>query len=235
MIWLKASLLAFIGATISSADISWIVTDTGTTPIIGAVVRLEKSGQTATTGADGHFTLNISTSNTPSTRRSFSTNLSASIAGNMMNVMTSEHSIIEIAIFDLNGKVLSIIHQSVDMGIHSILLPQKGAGVYLYKVKSGNIELILKGNTLGGIAFKSSQITQNRSIITMAKQTKATAIIDDVITCTKAGWLNYHCVFGNSDTTGIVIKMIVNAGDITDVDGNVYQWVFRQIRQVIPI
>lgn len=38
-------------------NISGIVTDTGTTPISGAVVKLENARLTATSGADGRFTL----------------------------------------------------------------------------------------------------------------------------------------------------------------------------------
>jgi hypothetical protein len=40
-----------------SVNISGIVTDTGSTSIPGAIVKLEKGGQTATTAADGSFSL----------------------------------------------------------------------------------------------------------------------------------------------------------------------------------
>ena len=40
---------------------------------------------------------------------------------------------------------------------------------------------------------------------------------------TKSGYLNYRCVQYNSDTNGIVIKMIVCADTVRDIDGNVYQ------------
>jgi uncharacterized protein (TIGR02145 family) len=51
------------------------------------------------------------------------------------------------------------------------------------------------------------------------------AAINDVISVTKAGYLNYRVVAYNSDTIGIQIKMIVSAGNVTDTDGNVYQTV----------
>ena len=57
MVQIKALLTALAGVSLSMADISGIVTDTGTTPIAGAVVKLEKGGQSATTRADGSFTL----------------------------------------------------------------------------------------------------------------------------------------------------------------------------------
>ena len=57
MILMKALLTGLLGVSFCIANISGTVTDTGTTPIAGAVVQLEKGGQTATTGADGSFTL----------------------------------------------------------------------------------------------------------------------------------------------------------------------------------
>ncbi len=48
---------------------------------------------------------------------------------------------------------------------------------------------------------------------------------DDVIKTIKSGCLNYRVKVTNSDTSGIEIKMIVCAGTVTDLDGNVYQTV----------
>ena len=53
------------------------------------------------------------------------------------------------------------------------------------------------------------------------KQAKAAVAINDVIAVIKEGYLNYRCVQFNGDTAGVVIKMIANAGDMTDIDGDV--------------
>lgn len=45
------------GVSLCRANISGRVTDTGGVAIPGALVKLGKGGQTATTGADGSFTL----------------------------------------------------------------------------------------------------------------------------------------------------------------------------------
>jgi hypothetical protein len=45
MIIIKALLTGLVGVSLCMANISGIVTDTGTTPISGAVVQLEKGGQ----------------------------------------------------------------------------------------------------------------------------------------------------------------------------------------------
>ncbi|HEX2956898.1 MAG TPA: carboxypeptidase-like regulatory domain-containing protein [Chitinispirillaceae bacterium] len=57
MVPAKSIMTGLIGISLCMADISGIVTDTGITPIAGAVVQLVNGGQTSTTGADGRFTI----------------------------------------------------------------------------------------------------------------------------------------------------------------------------------
>jgi hypothetical protein len=61
MVPIKAVLTGLFGVSICLANISGVVTDTGSTPISGAVVKLENAGWTATTGTDGSFKLSAST------------------------------------------------------------------------------------------------------------------------------------------------------------------------------
>jgi uncharacterized protein (TIGR02145 family) len=225
MIFIKALLTGLVGISLCMADISGTVTDTGSTPISGAVVQLENGGQPATTGADGRFTLVASAAIIPVNGKLLPNGLSARISGTMLNVTIAERSAVEVATFNLTGKALSTVRKTLDAGSHSIVLPYRGAGIYLYKVKSGNGELLLKGNSIGGISSGISVTTQGSSSNHLAKQVKATAAINDVIAATKIGYLNYRVVVYNSDTSGIAIKMIASAGTVTDVDGNVYQTV----------
>lgn len=218
----------FAGLTVVAvcmADISGTVTDTGTTPIAGAVVQLEEGGQTATSGPDGRFTIVTSTAIISGNSRTLPNSLSVRISGNILTVTIAEQTALEVATFDLNGKFLSTVHKALDVGTHSIELPQRSPGIYLYKVKSGNREFVLKGNAFYGISLGSSATTQGSSSNKLAKRAKTAAAINDVIAATKTGYLNYRCVQYNSDTTGVAIKMIVSAGTVTDTDGNVYQTV----------
>jgi uncharacterized protein (TIGR02145 family) len=223
MILIKALLTGLAGVSLCMANISGIVTDTGTTPITGAVMKLEKGGQTTTTGSDGRFTLIVSTAILPGNDKLLPYGLSARISGNMFNVSVAERAAVEVVTFDLTGKAISTVRQSMDAGTHSIALPQRGAGIYLYKVKTGNNEFVLKDNAVGGITFGRSVTSQGSSSKPLAKQAMSTAIINDIIAATKTGYLNYRVVVGNSDTSGITIKMIASAGTVTDADGNVYQ------------
>ena len=227
MILIKALLTVLIGVSLCIADISGIVTDTsGTISLSGAAVQLEKSGQTAVTGVDGRFTLVVSTVVSPRPESRFlRSKLSASIHNNILYVKVSERSDIDIVTFALTGKMLSKVQKTLNAGMYSITLPRRKAGVYLYKLESGNREFVLKGNSVGGASSGSAVSSEGPSSNSLAKQVKITVAINDVIAATKTGYLNYRVVVYNSDTSGIAIKMIASAGTVTDADGNVYQTV----------
>jgi hypothetical protein len=141
-----------------------------------------------------------------------------------MIMTVAKWAVVDVATFDLNGKVLSNVRQTMEPGINAVALAQRGAGVYLYKVKSGNGEVVLKGNSFGNALTGFALSTQGFST-PPAKQAKSTVAINDVIAATKTGYLNYRCVQYNSDTSGLSIKMITSAGTVKDTDGNVYQTV----------
>ncbi len=209
------------------ATISGIVTDTGGKPISGAVVQLEKGGQTATTGTDGRFTIVISnTAIRPGQNNLSPKNIPfAAIRNGLLFVNVVEKSAVEITTFDIAGKAVSTVRRPLDAGTHGIALPYRGAGIYLYKVKSGNRELVLKGNTVSGVSSGSAVSSQGSSSNPLAKLATFAAPTIDVIAVTKTGYLNYQVAAGNVDTSGITIKMIASAGTVTDADGNAYQTV----------
>jgi uncharacterized protein (TIGR02145 family) len=225
MVPIKTLLSGLFGVSLCIADISGIVTDTGTTLLAGAVVQLEKGGQTATTGADGSFTLVVSTAILPGDGKPLLAGLFKGISGTTLNVMIAERTVVEVATFDISGKSLSIILKTLDAGSRSLSLPYHGAGIYLYKVKVGNSEIVLKGNTVSGAASGSALSSRSSASNHVAKQAMNAAVFNDVIAATKTGYLNYRIAIGNSDTSGMVIRMIASAGTVTDADGNVYKTV----------
>jgi uncharacterized protein (TIGR02145 family) len=223
---IKALLAGFAGVSICMANISGIVTDTGgTTLIAGAVVQLEKGGQLDTTDADGNFTLTTTTAVLPVNGKQLLSGMFARISGNVLNVTIAERSAVEVTTFDLNGKAIFTMRKTLNAGNQSIALLPRSAGIYLYKVKAGNNELVLKGNAVDGVLSGSAVASQGSSSNLLTKQAKTHATLNDVIAVTKDGYLNYRCVQYTSDTTGLKIKMIASAGTITDTDGNVYQTV----------
>lgn len=222
---LKSLIIGLTGISLCMADISGIVTDTSNTPIAGAIVKLEKGGQTATTGNDGRFKLIVSSAVLRGGNHSLSNGLFANISGNTMIVRFAKKSALEVTTIDMSGKTHLTFRKMYDAGNHSIPLPSLRPGIYLYKLKSGIGDLILKRVVVDGAFSGISQIPQNASPNYLSKQAMRTGAINDVISSTKTGYLNYRCVQYNYDTIGVHIKMIANAGNLTDADGNVYQTV----------
>jgi uncharacterized protein (TIGR02145 family) len=223
MAFIKALLAGLVSVSLCLANISGIVTDTGGIPIAGATVYLEHLKDSATSQADGSFILGITTSIKNQVTQTSLKPL-ASIQRGFLCVNIQEKSAVAISTYNLQGKLLSTIQKTVDAGSQSVALPQIGTGIYLYKVKLGNAEFLLKSNSVGevsrGIAAFSQNIVGNKSL---GKKAAIGSAISDVIAVTKAGYLNYRCVQYSSDTTGLKIKMIASAGTVTDTDGNVYQ------------
>jgi uncharacterized protein (TIGR02145 family) len=224
---IKAIFAGLVAASVSMAAMSGKVTDTSGTAIPGALVKLEAGGQSATTGADGSFSLSVSNAVIPGkSNTSLSQKPSATMQNGLLWVNVAEISAVEITTFDINGKALSRVRHTMDAGIHSMALPQRGAGIYLYKVKAGNNEFVFKSYSIAGVTQGTATSVQGSSSYNAAaKQTKVAAAINDVIAVTKDGYLTYRVIVTNSDTSGIEIKMLMRAGTVTDTDGNVYQTV----------
>lgn len=193
-------------------NISGQVTDTGATPLAGAIVKLVNAGLTVTTGADGNFRL----TNIIGVRRQNNQlpphGLSAGIYNGVLCANLPEASDVEITTFTLQGKMISTLKRIMEAGTHSLSLPMRSAGVYLYKVKFGGSEFIIKSALIDGVSHGIATSVQGSSSNALAKQAKSTAAFNDAILATKDGYLNYRMGITNSDTSGIVIKMTVGTG-----------------------
>ena len=206
------------------ADISGTVTDTGATPIPGSLVQLETGGQSAITGLDGSFTLIVATGVVSGEgNRPFWHNPLARIRGQLMCVNVPEKSAVEITSFDFSGKTLSRVGRTMHAGANSIVLPNRAAGIYLYRVAFGNRAFVIKSISAGTVMSGSAEHTQSPSLNALTKKAMNGDSINDVIAATKTGYLNYRMVVTNGDTSGMAIHMIVCADTVRDADGNLYQ------------
>jgi uncharacterized protein (TIGR02145 family) len=221
----KAIISGLLFVSVSMAlSISGTVTDTAGSAIPGASVRLEKDGQTTTSGTDGSFTLGNITGNKGRSNPFQATQQFVAISNGFLRLNIQEKSSMEVVVYNLHGQAVSKAHKSLDAGVQSFALPRTGSGVFLYKVKLGNHEILLKSNSIDGVSGGASVKFQGPvSSKGAGKQAKISVTIDDVIAVTKSGFLNYRVIVTNSDTSGIEIKMIVCADTMIDADGNVYQ------------
>ncbi len=189
--------------------------------IEGAKVKLEIRGLLATTEADGSFLL---FNNTPiSSNQIFQPKIKASVSHGLFRVNVLEKSYVEIIIYSIQGRVLSVIHKLLNEGINSFKLPYLGAGLYLYKIKVGNNEIILKSYSFDRITGLTSPSLYGTSARDLTKQGVHYEPIYDVIRVTDDNYLNYRTIIYNSDTSGIEMQMKKCAGIIKDIEQNEYQ------------
>jgi uncharacterized protein (TIGR02145 family) len=201
-----------------------VVKSKGLTPIAGATVRLEKYGLQTNTATDGSFTIGGTTRTiTIDINKKLSGKITVSLHNGYMSLRLREKSDVEIAVHTIQGKELSSIHKTLDIGSHSVAMPTVASGVYFYRIHAGNEEFMLKSNTLGCISRCPSLSKRGTSPTALTKQKKVSATFADVINVVKEGQLNYRDSIKVSDTSGIIVKMIPNAGNLADADGNIYQ------------
>ncbi len=209
-------------STAQTINISGVVQDTGGVGIAGATVKLEKANLSTTSGTGGVFTLTgIANSAKPRS-------MSGAIAGNPVQFRNGRiafslcgNTSVGISIHDIGGRQVFGSKQTLGSGAHSIRVPEQSPGIYLCKVTIGHESYSFKASSFGASLTKQGVVSNGVSAL--GKQAKSAAVISDVIAATSTGKLNYRCVITNSDTSGVVIKMLPNAGNATDADGNVYQ------------
>ena len=193
-----------------SVSISGRVTNTVGTAIPGALVELENLGQTTISDLNGYFLLS---SGTYITRKRNNPEF-ATIHNGLLYINVAERSVVSITSFLLDGKALSTVRKVFSAGTHSITLPQSGAGIFFYKVKSGGTEVVLKGFSMGGISQGRDYVTKIYATRSQplakegAKPMASPASFNDVLTVTATGYLDYQMSITNPDTIGIEIQML---------------------------
>jgi uncharacterized protein (TIGR02145 family) len=225
VISLKAVTAICLGVTLCTAqtiNISGTVKDTAGVGISGATVKLEVADISTTSGTDGSFTLtNSSTQIQPNFIRSAAAANPMQIHNRKISFTLSENVNVVISIHDVGGRRIYNSNKTYGPGTHAIVAPLQATGILIYKLNIGNDTYSFKSSPFGTFATERNAAPDNSSAL--AKQAKTTAVIADVISVVKEGQINYRDSIKTSDTTGIVVKMIPNAGNVTDADGNVYQ------------
>jgi uncharacterized protein (TIGR02145 family) len=208
--------------TAQTINISGIVKDTAGVGISGATVKLEVADILTTTGADGRFTL---TNNQTQIQQGIT---SRRITANPIQIQNGKffftlykNTNVVISIHDISGRRIYNSSRTYGSGAHAIVVPLQATGIFIYKVNIGNETYSFKSSSFGTFSTERNAALGNSS--SLAKQSKTTAAFADVISVVKEGQINYRDSIKTSDTTSIVVKMIPNAGNVTDADGNVYQ------------
>jgi uncharacterized protein (TIGR02145 family) len=219
----KTILFLAMSACITNGEISGIVTDTGGVALPDASVMLEKGGQTATTGADGRFTLSGGTRLKSPVNHLQRHRLRVTERKGLLTISIAQSSLVTVTVFSMQGRITSTMQKTLGAGSHSVALSHRVAGVCLCKVRAGAEEVVLKID--GVTAGSRAPALQSKPSVALAKPAGIAGTIHDIIAVTKSGFLNYRAAVYNPDTSGMEIKMIIRAGTVSDTDGNVYQTV----------
>ena len=214
-----------LGATIFSAQatsISGTVKDRAGVGIPDATVKLEVANISTTTGSDGSFTLTENPTVIQSQGNSISKQISPiRFQGNRLEIFLSENTIVTINVHDVSGRRLFSSRKIYGAGAHTFPFTSLAGGVHLYIITIGQNTYSYKSSPFG--TFSNESKAEKKSTPSLAKQARAFSEISDVLSVIKEGQLNYRDSIKVSDTSGIVVTMIPNAGNVTDADGNVYQ------------
>lgn len=189
----------------------------------GAMVKLEKTHISATSGVDGSFTLTGKMGIRSIKNGQLIEATPIHFQNGRIEVSLSVAQLISVNIFDAGGKQMFNYTRVYGCGTNIINPSILAAGVYLVKAKIDDKIYSFKMFSMGTFATESKSIIIGDYGGILDKRAKAFARIADVISVIKTGWLDYRDSMRISDTSGIIIKMFPNAGNVTDTDGNVYQ------------
>ena len=185
-------------------NLSGIVTDSAGAPLAAAAVRLEKGNVTATSGADGKFTLSGSTAILGAVARE---PLAAVREGSLF-LSLPENAEVAITVYGIGGEALTSSVRGLQGGSHVLALPPIGSGVRFFKVKAGRHEAIVKAFSMAG-ALRSVPLGDRDPIAASpaAKRSAVAAAYYDVITATKTGYLKAYLNVSVSEASGLALKM----------------------------
>lgn len=215
-------LVAVFISTTQALNISGKVVNVAGTGISGALIKLEASGLSATSGADGSFSISSVDINSPVNHLT-QQKLSVTISNRSLHIKLIEKSIVEITTYTITGKLISRVHKSMDAGNHVLPQHHKSAGLYLYKIQAGNTRFFTKVLLCGNSACTITQSPSNALMNTMALSVDDFSPKTYKILATKDGYIDYHDKIFSDDTSGVMIIMFVLAGTVTDADGNIYE------------
>jgi uncharacterized protein (TIGR02145 family) len=205
-------------------NIRGTVKDSAGAGIAGATVKLEAASISTTTGSDGSFTLAGNPAGVIGRLNLVSTaGRSIRFQKGKLEVSLSVNTRVTIHVHDASGRQIFSDAKLFNAGTHFIPSHSSASGLNLYRITIGQNVYTLKASPLGMFSGEPQPVYAGIGGAPLSKQSKATAAMRDVIFITKEGQIDYRDSIKTSDTSGIVVKMIPNAGNVTDADGNVYQ------------
>lgn len=208
---LAAAAIPSFGQSGIAISLSGIVKDSSGAPIAGAAIRLEKGTATATSGADGKFTLAAATALRGG---SFSRESLAALRGGSLFLSLAEGAEVTVTAYGLEGDALASRTRRLDAGAHAFALPGLGTGVRFLQVRAGAEEAWVKAFASDG-ALRSAVPGAGAEPAwaspaperAAAKRAAAVAYYD-VITATKSGYLKGYQGVSVSEAGNLTLTLL---------------------------
>ncbi|MCX7726361.1 MAG: fibrobacter succinogenes major paralogous domain-containing protein, partial [Chitinispirillaceae bacterium] len=202
-------------------NISGIVKNSEGKIIPRALVKLKKIDLSTLSGIDGTFTLN----NGARRVKTFVNKAicpAFTIKRNFLFVYFPQKSYLTLELYTLNGKRITIKKYKLDgERIRIIELPLSTKELYLLKIEINNKNYLF---TIVNNEYGMSITEKNTKKFSHNKNDFSALLTEgDLLEVKKDGYINFCMEIKNFDTSGIEIIMVENAGDIIDIDGNIYQ------------
>jgi Carboxypeptidase regulatory-like domain len=200
--WAVLGLMPVLGQT--SVNLSGKVTDSVGTPIASATVKLEGLGYTATTDANGAFTL---TSGTSIRSQGQALGASPSLREGQLQIALASDSKVAWKVLGLQGEIMAREEVQLSRGVQTLALPEVKAGLCFLQVTVGETQMLLQALSIHGRLKQVGAIQGQHATAGALAKSAATPIYDGLV-AEKAGFQKAYVAVTSSDSSGITIKML---------------------------
>ena len=215
-------LLCMVSAKIT---IQGIVIDRRGDPVSGARITLERDTLATFSDDNGNFVLTNRVSIHSEQNQPLLRGNPIVVKNRDLILHLAQRTPVTVSTYTLSGKLAGTVKKTVDAGHNKIGLSFCGPGLYFHKVTAGNSHYLF-GTVSTGSGVMSVVAKNKLSRAAVSSRTGfLTNTLDDFISVTKEGYLDYRIGVSNPDTSGLEIILIECAGILTDIDGNEYETV----------
>jgi hypothetical protein len=205
------SFMPVLGQAPIAVNISGVVTDSTGVPVSAATVKLEQLGLTATTAANGAFTLGSAVSNlSPWLDRQ----AVMQVREGSLFLELAEPNRVVITAFGLQGQVFGKIERLLESGSRALKLPSVPSGVCFFKVETGHetgrqvslISALAVDGELRQVARVQEKVVSEAANQGLAK--RSAEPLYDVVTVTKSGFQKAYVSVSTSEISNMNIKLL---------------------------
>ncbi len=207
-------------STAQTINISGKIVDRDGAAIEGALLKLKKAGKKTLSDKDGKFVFTDNSTDIVTNKYKVK-KIDLKVDSRTLLLKVEKTTSVNVKVFNIWGQRLFSIKRILNAGLHTFPLQGNSSGLYIYKVKTGEGELLLRGTVFGNkSAIKSIEDNAVNSSF-LKKYARLNRV--DTLYATKENYLNYEMNILRYDTSDFEVKLIECAGTVTDIDGNIYQ------------